>query len=270
MGVEVDQRTGLFILAGLVVLLGLPHGALDYEVARSLNLVKSIKSAAMFGMGYLIIAAVGIAFWFAIPWLGLSMFLIISALHFSSDWRDALPFTTRICTANIILSGPTVIYQEQVISLFNALLVAPEHSIILAHTLRYVFFVSALILCCVVVLKKVNKPSAYVSKTLSSELACLVLCSVIVPPLVHFILYFCFLHSPKHLSDVANSLRLSKLRAILYSLPFVILTLVLAYVASWFLSSNTISVDVLRWVFIGLFGLTLAHMCLIHLWHSHN
>lgn len=266
--VEVNTSLGIFIMAFLVVLLGLPHGALDFEVARSMDLVKSFKSALIFSLAYLSICASGIFFWVLIPWLGLSIFLIISVLHFSSDWRESLPFPIRFNIANIILCGPSLVYSEQVISIFNALLVEPAHSEILVQVLRYGLFVSALILLSAIALKGVKKKTSSINKTMFIEINCLLLCSVILPPLVHFVLYFCFLHSVKHLSDVASSLNYSKRKALLYSLPFVLLTLVLAYIASWYWGSSNITIDVLRWVFIGLFGLTLAHMCLIHIWHS--
>jgi hypothetical protein len=56
--------------------------------------------------------------------------------------------------------------------------------------------------------------------------------------------------------------------------PFVLLTLLLA--ATLYIgftsSGNAIEINtaLLRWVFIGLFGLTMSHMLLISAWHRVN
>ncbi len=63
-------------------------------------------------------------------------------------------------------------------------------------------------------------------------------------------------------------LRVSVKRAIAISLPFVILTIVLAAGLYELFASHELNTDLLRWIFIGLFGLTMSHMLLIHLWHS--
>ena len=100
-----------------------------------------------------------------------------------------------------------------------------------------------------------------------TEWLTLILSSLILSPLIHFGLYFCLLHSPKHLRDVGMKLRVSVKRAIVISLPFVILTIVLAAGLYELFGSSRLSTDLLRWIFIGLFGLTISHMLLIHLWH---
>ena len=87
-------------------------------------------------------------------------------------------------------------------------------------------------------------------------------------PLLHFGLYFCLLHSPKHLQDVGVKLHVSIKAAITISLPFVIFTTVLAAVLYQFYGNSDLNVDLLRWIFIGLFGLTMSHVWLIHLWHG--
>jgi Brp/Blh family beta-carotene 15,15'-monooxygenase len=101
-----------------------------------------------------------------------------------------------------------------------------------------------------------------------AEWSILLLSSVTLNPLLHFGLYFCLLHSPKHLHDVSELLNTSVKKTLVLSLPFVILTLVLAVALYLWLGSGVLSIDLLRWVFIGLFGLTTSHMMLISIWHS--
>ncbi len=63
-------------------------------------------------------------------------------------------------------------------------------------------------------------------------------------------------------------LHVSAKRAIAISLPFVILTIVLAAGLYELFASSNINADLLRWIFIGLFGLTMSHMLLVRLWHN--
>ena len=100
------------------------------------------------------------------------------------------------------------------------------------------------------------------------EWLAIIFSSLILSPLIHFGLYFCLLHSPKHLQDVGVELGVSIKRAVIISLPFVILTIILGAVMYEFFGSDKLSNDLLRWIFIGLFGLTVSHMVLIHLWHG--
>jgi hypothetical protein len=67
---------------------------------------------------------------------------------------------------------------------------------------------------------------------------------------------------------VGVELGVSIKRAVIISLPFVILTIILGAVMYEFFGSDKLSNDLLRWIFIGLFGLTVSHMVLIHLWHG--
>jgi hypothetical protein len=67
---------------------------------------------------------------------------------------------------------------------------------------------------------------------------------------------------------VGVELGVSIKRAVIISLPFVILTIILGAVMYEFFGNDKLSNDLLRWIFIGLFGLTVSHMVLIHLWHG--
>jgi Brp/Blh family beta-carotene 15,15'-monooxygenase len=99
------------------------------------------------------------------------------------------------------------------------------------------------------------------------EYTALLLSSLFLSPLLHFVLYFCVLHSPKHMRDVGNKLNVRFARLVVLSLPFVVVTMLLAATLYVWLGSANLGTDLLRWVFIGLFGLTMSHMLLVSVWH---
>jgi len=65
-----------------VVLIGLPHGAFDGAIANHLGAGRSLAEAAKFITGYCAAAGLVIAIWIMFPAVTLTLFLIISMVHF--------------------------------------------------------------------------------------------------------------------------------------------------------------------------------------------
>lgn len=256
----------IIVLALAVTFLGLPHGALDFAVAKSLNLVTSVSSAIRFVTIYSAIAALSIIFWIWMPDIALVLFLCISVFHFSADWRVTMPFLSRVGLASTLLSGPSVLYSATLTDLFTALLLTTQAANWVIQGMQITFYVGLCVFIYSVIQLSMRRKNPSVWQY--SEWLTLLLSSIILSPLLHFGLYFCLLHSPKHLMDVGVKLHVSVKRAIAISLPFVILTILLAAGLYELFASSELNVDLLRWIFIGLFGLTMSHMLLIHLWHS--
>ncbi|MFT6806687.1 MAG: Brp/Blh family beta-carotene 15,15'-monooxygenase [Glaciecola sp.] len=263
--IELSPTAGIAAIAVAVTILGLPHGALDFAVAKSLNYVTSGRTAIVFLLVYTAVAALSILFWIELPAGALSLFLCISVFHFSADWRATMPSYARICLAAIVLSGPSILYASIVLNLFTALLVSNEVANWIIQAMQLIFGLACIgfIYFVISAAKNYNAKSGWQV----IEWTGLIISSLLLTPLLHFTLYFCVLHSPKHLLDVSKILRVSFAKVIIVSLPFVILTLLLAGALFKLIATEDIEVALLRWTFIGLFGLTMSHMLLIHLWH---
>jgi Brp/Blh family beta-carotene 15,15'-monooxygenase len=256
----------MMLLALAVTFLGLPHGALDFAVAKSLNLVTTVSSAIRFVSMYVTIAALSIIFWIWVPDIALVLFLCISIFHFSADWRATMPLLYRLSLASTLLCGPSVLYSTIVSELFTGLLLTPQAAIWVVQGMQVTFYVG---LCgFIFFLIQLSSYKKRLSLWQYTEWLTLLVSSIILTPLLHFGLYFCLLHSPKHLQDVGVKLNVSVKRAIVISLPFVVLTIVLAAGLYELFGTSEINIDLLRWIFIGLFGLTMSHMMLIHFWHG--
>jgi hypothetical protein len=74
------------ILSILMLVLGLPHGALDHKIAEATGLVDTRRKLILFFAGYLLLSIVGFIFWVTFPLASLLFFLLISAWHFGSDF----------------------------------------------------------------------------------------------------------------------------------------------------------------------------------------
>lgn len=256
----------MIVLALAVTFLGLPHGALDFAVARSLNLVTTVSSAIRFVSIYVTIAALSIIFWIWVPDIALVLFLFVSIFHFSADWRATMPLLFRLSLASTLLCGPSVLYFKIVSELFTGLLLTPQAAIWVVQGMQVTFYVGLCGFIFFLIQSSVHKKRLSVWQY--TEWLTLLVSSIFLTPLLHFGLYFCLLHSPKHLQDVGVKLNVNVKRAIVISLPFVIITVVLAAGLYELFGTSEINIDLLRWIFIGLFGLTMSHMMLIHLWHG--
>jgi Brp/Blh family beta-carotene 15,15'-monooxygenase len=91
-----------------------------------------------------------------------------------------------------------------------------------------------------------------------------VLLALVLPPLVYFVAYFCFLHSPRHLIEAARLVGIgSPEQVIVRALPITCVTVIGAMIAVYLLPSMPLSTATIQVVFIGLAALTVPHMLLV-------
>jgi Brp/Blh family beta-carotene 15,15'-monooxygenase len=93
-------------------------------------------------------------------------------------------------------------------------------------------------------------------------------------PLAAFLLYFCFVHSVRHIADLGaarfpDSAARARRWLLLESLPFTAATVAFGVVA-WFVLAGSVTFDeaMMRLVFWGLSALTVPHMILTAWWHG--
>ena len=80
--------TQLALLGIVIVLLGLPHGALDPWIAENIGIQNTRRQVLLLTISYLAIAVLVVCVWYWLPVLSLLIFLVISAWHFSGDWKN--------------------------------------------------------------------------------------------------------------------------------------------------------------------------------------
>ncbi|AEG32262.1 Brp/Blh family beta-carotene 15,15'-dioxygenase [Thiomicrospira cyclica] len=249
------------LLAVLVIALGLPHGALDPWLAEQIGIHNTLRQKALFAIGYLLISVAVVAIWWVMPVISLLVFLIISAWHFSGDWEQSLNRPLRLGLGVLLLLMPIGFHPEEVARLFSHL--SGEGGGALAYTLAIDPFVLAGIMLLIIMVALFQK-----QWRTAAESAALLILAYSAPPLLYFIVYFCLLHSPRHLLGIyqhagqAQYAKLTKM-LVLYTLA----TLLLLGVLAWYWSDLSIEALVLRLVFIGLAALTVPHMMLVALQH---
>lgn len=251
------QSVQIMVLLALVVVLGLPHGALDPWIAQSSGLIQGRAQTFLFNLLYVAVAACVVAVWWLAPGLSLLVFLGISAWHFSGDWQSELPAWIRLPAGAMLILMPIGFHPEIVSELFSLLSgQAGQRVAELLSWPRLGMHAVMLALITAALLRQQGWPAA--------ELTLLWALAVTAPPLIYFAVYFCLQHSPRHLlmhfreAGPHHHHRLLAM-ATLYTVGSVVLLLPLV----WLWSDQALDALLMRLIFIGLAALTVPHMMLM-------
>ena len=259
------QESWLSALAAIIVL-GVPHGALDGEIARTLWRDR-LGSAwfLKFALPYLGISALVLAGWQLAPRSCLVLFLAASVWHFGSEdvpsgrpaevlFRGGLPIALPLLVhpAATLLVFATIA-QMQLGALDNWLWVAALCWLVLAVA----WMIAAAVR---------NRWRMLVAPAL---LGCMF---VLLPPLTAFAIYFVCVHAPAHVAAlISNRQRAVRVRSVggawRLALPVTALTLVIGALL-WPFYDGTPPVRLLCLTVQSLAALTLPHM-LLDAWASH-
>jgi Brp/Blh family beta-carotene 15,15'-monooxygenase len=257
---------GVWNLIGLagIVLIGLPHGALDGAVAMHLGLVDKFSTMARFVIIYVGLAGLVVGAWIIAPSLSLIVFLIISMLHFGAgDARHGegvLRFAETMAHGGLAIVGISQFHRSEVDEIFYYLINQDTAMVWLAINVLTVAVIVAIIAC----VSQAAKDVKWSTTTL--ELLILGIVYALVPPLLGFAIYFCLVHSARHFRRILSTIKATvdfsniKNQAILFTTA----SWIAAGIAFWMLADFADpGPTVMRITFIGLAALTVPHMLLI-------
>jgi len=246
----------LTLLLITVSIIGIPHGYFDFLIAKKLFnnyklwLIKFIFS-------YLSISLIYLMGWLYCSEIALIFFLIISIYHFGIEETEEIEHKNYLLI--FLLGGtpifiPILFHTSEVFSFFSILLNYNFQPLFVLNELKYIYVILFLLFL-------INY------KKLLFLYILLLINFIFLPPLISFILYFCFHHSLRHylysMSDpkiYPNSLNLRK--PVLF---FIILTITFTVIAiSLMLKLTTFTFQhvIIQYIFITLACLTLPHLIL--------
>jgi Brp/Blh family beta-carotene 15,15'-monooxygenase len=244
------------LLAPLVALLGVPHGALDVHMASRLWPLAGRRRRWAFGLGYLGVAAAVLGLWLTAPGPALAAFLVYSALHFGGDWRGELPWIARLAAGVAVVAMPAWRFETEVAALFSVL--APSDAAVWTASVLHASAPWAALVALGGTLARRRAGSCL-------ELTTLAALAMAAPPLLYFVTYFCGLHSPRHYVETLDRLELDWRRGAMAAVPLTALTLAFATVALGAVMESGVALEAatLATVFIGLAALAVPHMLLV-------
>ena len=247
-------------LVAIVVLLGVPHGALDGEICRTLLRPRFGRAwFPLFAVPYLILFAVVLLCWRLAPHATLLAFLLASIWHFGSE--DAAPSGGGL---EILVRGglpivlPLLVHPTATLTLLSAMARTPLAPAGWERAVGQGWLVLAALW--VVSVLAIRQPRRL------REPLLLAVPFVALPPLPAFAIYFVCVHAPAHTGQlIEDPVRAPRVRdnrsAIILALPVTTLTLLIG-AALWPLFPGSLAPRLVALTFQILAALTLPHMLL--------
>ena len=254
---RLSPQLELIVVAVLIVVLGVPHGALDTIFARQLYGIRTLSGWLQFSLLYLLLAALVVGLWLWQPGLFLLGFLAISAAHFSGDPLQGVPWPARLFYGGSVILLPTIGHAQEIGRLFG-LLVGDATASPIVPWLRWLAWPW------LVGLALASLWQTRHDFWTALEMAAAGILAIVAPPLVSFVVFFCGMHSARHILRTMNFSGRSSWRyvagAALLPMAGVLAGSTLAWV---FLRDTALDARVVQVVFVGLAALTVPHMVLV-------
>ena len=241
---------------------GIAHGSLDILIARNNKLIKNTGDTLLFLVVYISIPIIFFYLWIIFPNFIFVVFLLLSIFHFGlSDSITNTKLTEIFIRGSLVIVLPFKFHLEKTIEIFSYFLVDKFFLL----TLNNYFYYAYLILLLLILLNLIqhNKIIFTNFKTFHYilELFGLFICFWFFEPLISFFIYFCFLHSIRHLKDEKSKLKLTNKSLFLKTVPMTTLTIIF-FVIVYFVFQNSSENLNINFIVIGMSSLTISHILL--------
>ena len=271
-----DQSLVPFLCLFLILSVGISHGALDNYKANKILKIYKIDNKFVFYFSYTSISILIIISWIFFSLITLSAFLLIASYHFG---REDTSFLIKknssfdqllyLVKGSLIIFSPLFFHTDETLKIFELLLInnnflifiKNEHWVInvclIFNFLGYLYFVFR------------NNFDNF--EILFLDLLLILVINFIFSPLLAFTIYFCFLHSIRHIISIvleldeanfSNGIKLFIKKALPLTVVTAILYLLAVFLIANFYGFNTAIIQV---IFIGLASLTFPHILLEYL-----
>ena len=261
-----------FVCLFLILSVGISHGAMDnYKANKILKINKII-----FYLIYTLISFLVIIFWFFFASLTLLVFLLVASYHFGREDTSFLNIGNSnfdqllyLIKGSLIIFAPLFFYIDETLKIFEVLLINDEILFFIKdqHWIVNICLGLGILGYLYFIFKKRFKDF----EILFLDIISILILNFIFSPLIAFTIYFCFLHSIRHIISISYELDpgsfLDGVKAFIKkALPLTIITAVLYLLAIVFLSNSYgLNDSIIKVIFIGLASLTFPHILLEYL-----
>jgi len=256
-GARLAVQTELLVAAGLIGLAGLPHGAIDPLLAARVYRFSRPGEWAIFAACYAGLALSVVLLWLLAPVVFLTGFLLVSLLHFSEDLVTGVPWLSRVVYGATVVVLPALRYgpeTDRLLGLVAGADAAVPVTMLLSQS-AWPLLVAAL-LCAVIEGRR--RPMT------GAEIAGVAVLSACAPPLVSFTVFFCLMHSLRHLLRAAMGEGTMSVRALVRAAAWPMVGTGAAALVAWrLLGAQSLDAAVMQLIFVGLAALTVPHMVLV-------
>jgi len=265
------------VLAVLVAVIGLPHGAADHRFARPrLEPVFGMAWLPVFLAGYLVVAALVVGGWFVAPAATIVGFFLASAWHFGQE-EPRLPVgprrlrpVFRFARGGLVIWTPLVFHASEVASILG--LAAPvgsgqaiQNATGLLTACSWIMLPLAAVAWTLQGLAASGRTAQRrrVLLTDNALVASMVVLFAVASPLVSFPVYFCGWHSSRGLERLRRELGESWPELARSLAPLTVGAITLVGLAAWLvLGGAGWNGMLIRATFVGLSAVAVPHLLL--------
>ncbi len=255
----------LYIFFIPIIWPGIAHGSLDILTATRKKLIIDSFTKFIFLILYLMIPLVFFFIWQIYPNYVFTVFLILSLMHFGiSDKlksKNVMVANEILLRSFIIISLPIVLHNEQTLEIFYFLNISEDYGFFLTEVFQYLVYTIIPLLILYTSNSLIKKEYGHLI-----DIITLLFCFFYFEPLLSFLIYFCFLHSIRHLVNEKKLLKLTNKKLLLNTIPMtlIVLSLLVFLIFIYFYIPNSIKALFINNVIISLFCLTISHVLLIN------
>ena len=260
----------------LILVVGISHGSLDHIKGKKLLKILRLSNISIFYFTYLLLALSITIFWILSPALTLVVFLIVASYHFGKEDTQFLSYENSslnqilyFLKGSLIIFAPLIFHFNETINIFKLLLIENEN-----FYLSLSFLENNKILDIGIILSTLSSIYLFVKKfeikkfTIFLDYISIIIVNYYFTPLIAFTIYFCFLHSIRHIISLVFELDGENpsnglIIFIKKALSLTILTATFCLISLYFLNKNYgFDSSILKLIFIGLASLTFPHILL--------
>ena len=261
----------------LILTIGISHGALDHIKGRKILNSYKINSILIFYFSYIIVSIFILLFWFFLPTVTLTIFLLVASYHFGKEDSEIMKPRESVLLkfiffikGSLIISAPLFFKFEETVVIFELLNFNIKYlSFLNDEGVVKIFFYSSLLSNLYFLLGKESLRNS--GRFIFFDLSSINLLYYLLSPLVAFTLYFCFTHSFRHSVSLINQLDKNSFRKgfkkfTKKAIPLTVITAILFLFAVYFLKNYyVLDAAISKVIFIGLASLTFPHILLEYL-----
>ena len=249
----------------LILILGISHGALDNIKGKKLLKLFGYKQNVSFYLGYVLISSLIIIFWLIFPNTILLLFLIVAAYHFGKEdtvFSFRKKFFISECLfffkGSTVIMAPLLLKREETNEIFRIL----NFNVFEAEFFSNEFLIGMLCLGFLSSMYISKKENTNLKSVMIMDFFSLIILNLFLSPILAFTLYFCFLHSIRHLFDEKIKLKFTTKKLIKATLPLTLITTIIMICIYYMIKDfEYIYISLL---FIILSCLTVPHMLLVN------
>ena len=268
----INNNTTNLICFFLIATIGVSHGSLDNYKGKKLFKFYSLKNSIIFYSSYILVALLIILLWKVLPTITLFTFLILAAYHFGKE--DSLEKIRKsnfkllyyFSRGSIIIFAPLTFHANETIEIFR-MISSATFADYLFNLEKYYFF--KLMLGLAILSSFTISGKEYAS--FYFEIPSILAMNYFFTPFFAFTIYFCFLHSVRHIISLSSELDKKDIKKGLNmffnkALPLSLITAIIFIIALYFLLDlNQLDEAIFKVIFIGLASLTFPHILLEYL-----